>query len=178
MSPLLRYVYHILGARRTWRITCFEALSESSGLPDPRRVFDDRSVGRALRGYLNVMIDCAPDSEEAEPRLLLLDSASTHIRRPSFSLCRARIVSPPEATHRPSTYILPLASSHPHYVRRRRRRRYRLHFVPNRPHRRPKCYYVAHARAALRSCARRLCRSPPFSDCLSSRRRLISLTFS
>lgn len=81
------------------------------------------------------MIDCARPAQK-KPNVLLLASASTHLHP------RLPFVNPPSPRHptfattgsdpildvRPP--ILPLASSHPHYVRRR----YRLHLVESPPH--------------------------------------------
>lgn len=98
------------------------------------RVFDDRS-SRELWESLNVMIDCARPARK-KPNVLLA-SASTHLRprlpfvssppprHPTFA--RTTGSDPIPDVHPP---ILPLASSHPHYVRRR----YRLHLVESPPH--------------------------------------------
>lgn len=115
----------------------------------------DRS-SRELWESLNVMIDCARPAQK-KPNVLLLASASTHhhprlpfvnpppLRHPTFASTTG---SDPILDVRPP--ILPLASSHPHYVHRR----YRLHLVEIAPSSHPpKCYYVAHARTALRSYA-------------------------
>lgn len=94
------------------------------------------------------MINCARSARK-KPNVLFA-SASTHLRlRFLFVSPPLRHPATPSRRHHRKRFhppahpsILPLTSSHPHYVRRR----YHLHLVKSPSSHLPKRYYVAHAR--------------------------------